>query len=273
MINTGTTRVQEAIEMGQKMKKEVNQLYKCLEIEIDGIFKSMLLLKKKKYAALIIENHGTPDEKVVTELKGLDMVRRDWCPLSKRVGNFVLKEILSGKQRDDIVFELNSFLEQVGKDMKEGRINLEEYIITKQLTRKPQDYSDPKSLPHVQVALRLKQNGKSDADLVNHFINFVICKVSTPQEKAKRVMIGDMAFHPDEFLDRKNNLEIDTEWYITQQLLPPISRLIEHIDGIEIDFVAQCLGVDSKKYKYATASGNQEDGPGINNPVLKSETT
>ena len=38
--------------MGKKLKAEVNVLYKCLEIEIDGIFKSMLLLNKKKYARL-----------------------------------------------------------------------------------------------------------------------------------------------------------------------------------------------------------------------------
>lgn len=100
MINTGTSEVKEALVMGQKLKQEVNQLYKCLEIEIDGIFKAMLLLKKKKYAALVIENFGTKDEKVTREIKGLDMVRRDWCPLSKTVSEKVLSEILSGKQLD-----------------------------------------------------------------------------------------------------------------------------------------------------------------------------
>lgn len=114
MINTGTNSVKEAIQMGQKLKTEVNVLYKCLEIEIDGLFKSMLLLKKKKYAALVIENAGTPDEKVTCELKGLDMVRRDWCPLSKSVGNYVLKEILSGKQREDVVISLNEYLSDIG---------------------------------------------------------------------------------------------------------------------------------------------------------------
>ena len=156
MINTGTTHVNQAIEMGKKLKQEVNVLYKCLEIEIDGLFKSMLLLKKKKYAALIIENAGTKDEKITTELKGLDMVRRDWCPLSKQVGNFVLTEILSGKQREDVVLSLNEYLSGIGNKMKEGTIMLKDYIITKQLTRNPGEYSDPKSLPHVQVALRLK---------------------------------------------------------------------------------------------------------------------
>lgn len=131
MINSGTNKVAEAIEMGKKLKQEVNVLYKCLEIEIDGLFKSMLLLKKKKYAALVIENAGTPDEKITTELKGLDMVRRDWCNLSKSVGNFVLKEILSGKQREDIVLTLNEYLSGIGNKMKTGEMALSEYIITK----------------------------------------------------------------------------------------------------------------------------------------------
>jgi DNA polymerase alpha subunit A len=204
--------------MGKKLKSEVNTLYKLLEIEIDGIYKSMLLLKKKKYAALIIENAGTPDEKTVTEIKGLDMVRRDWCPLSKTVGNFVLSEILSGKQREDVVISLNEYLSSVGNKMKSGETPLKEYIITKQLTRSPNDYSDPKSLPHVQVALRLKSQGKSDAELVNNFIPYIICATSLAKDQ-KKLSIGDMAWSPDEFLKSQkgdNELKIDTDWYILQ---------------------------------------------------------
>ncbi len=95
------------MEMGKKLKFEVNQLYKCLEIEIDGIFKTMLLLKKKKYAALSIQNFGTKDENIKKEIKGLDMVRRDWCPYSKILGNFVLDLILSGKERENMILEMN----------------------------------------------------------------------------------------------------------------------------------------------------------------------
>ena len=56
----------------------------------------------------------------------------------------------------------------------------------------------------------------------------------------------------------------DVDWYIIQQLMPPITRLIEHIDGIEIDFVAQCLGVDATKYKShsSTVTGDAEEGRG-----------
>ena len=113
------------------------------------------MLKKKKYAALNLENFGTPNEKVVKEVKGLDMVRRDWCTLSKDVGNKVLEEILSGKEREQIVMVLNNYLSDIGSKMKSMALNLSLYVITKQLTRAPKDYSDFKSLPHVIVADRL----------------------------------------------------------------------------------------------------------------------
>lgn len=95
----------------------------------------------------------------------------------------------------------------------------------------------------------MKSQGKSDSDLVNNFIPYVICE-SVLKKDQKKLLIGDMAYSPDEFLSSKSSLKIDVDWYINQQLLPPITRLIEHIEGIEIDFVAQCLGVDGKKYKY-----------------------
>lgn len=68
----------------------------------------------------------------------------------------------------------------------------------------------------------------------------------------------------------------DVDWYIMQQLLPPITRLIEHIEGIEVDFVAQCLGVDPKKYKYHTQANRDENGENENaalpSAILKTET-
>lgn len=169
--------------MGKRLKGEVNCLYKCLEIEIDGVFKSLLLLKKKKYAALKYENWGSPDAKIVQEMKGLDMVRRDWCQLSKTVGNYVLGQILSGKQREEVVLNLNEYLSDIGEKMKSNGLPLSEYIITKQLTRAISDYSDIKGQPHVIIATRLKNQGKSESELVNNFIPYVICKKPFDSEK------------------------------------------------------------------------------------------
>ena len=47
------------------------------------------------------------------EQKGLDIVRRDWCPLSKDVGNFALARILSGKPKEEVVESIHSHLRYI----------------------------------------------------------------------------------------------------------------------------------------------------------------
>lgn len=64
---------------------------------MDGILKRMLLLKKKKYAAVKLELHADGSVSETTERKGLDLVRRDWCKLAKEVGEHALGHILSGR--------------------------------------------------------------------------------------------------------------------------------------------------------------------------------
>jgi DNA polymerase alpha subunit A len=120
----------------------------------------------------------------------------------------------------------------------------------------------------------LKGQGKSEAELVNNFIPYVICK--QPFDTAKQnPQLADKAYHPDEVVASRGKHELDNEWYITQQILPPITRLIEHIDGIDVAFVAQCLGVDAKKYKYHSEKkrddADEDIGP-ISNPILHTET-
>lgn len=53
---------------------------------MDGIYKKLLLLKKKKYAGLSVDRR--PDGTVVLkkEVKGLDIVRRDWSAISVEAG-------------------------------------------------------------------------------------------------------------------------------------------------------------------------------------------
>lgn len=48
------------------------------------------------------------------------MVRRDWCALSKNVGTKVLDEILSGKDREKIILELNDYFTDMSRKMREN---------------------------------------------------------------------------------------------------------------------------------------------------------
>ena len=79
-VNSNVTDLAEALKISATFKKAVNDRYKLLEIDLDGVFQRLLLLQKKKYAAIKVDGSTT-----TTEIKGLDMKRREYCALSKNV--------------------------------------------------------------------------------------------------------------------------------------------------------------------------------------------
>lgn len=55
MVATGSDDLNEVQKLGRRIKEAVNKRYRKLELEMDGVFKVMLLLKKKKYAAVVVD--------------------------------------------------------------------------------------------------------------------------------------------------------------------------------------------------------------------------
>lgn len=84
MINTNQDKYEEALKIGNEFKKLINEKYRKLEIDTDAVFSRMLLLNKKKYAARKVDDDGKGGPGAVsTEIKGLDMKRREYSKLSK----------------------------------------------------------------------------------------------------------------------------------------------------------------------------------------------
>jgi len=53
---------------------------------------------------------------------------------------------------------------------------------------------------------------------------------------------ADRAKHPDEVRKVDSGLQIDYEHYLAHQVLPPIERLCEPIEGTDRARLAECLG-------------------------------
>ncbi|XP_019380056.1 PREDICTED: DNA polymerase alpha catalytic subunit isoform X1 [Gavialis gangeticus] len=241
MINTNSTNLEEVFKLGNKIKSEVNKLYKLLEIDIDGVFKSLLLLKKKKYAALTVEPAG--DGKYVTkqELKGLDIVRRDWCDLAKESGNYIIGQILSDQPRDIIVENIQRRLIDIGENVTNGRVPISQFEINKALTKDPQDYPDKKSLPHVHVAMWINSQGGRKVKS-GDTVSYVICQDGSNLSASQR------AYAPEQ-LQKQENLTIDTQYYLSQQIHPVVARICEPIDGIDSVLIATWLGLEPSQFK------------------------
>ncbi|KAL6339038.1 hypothetical protein AAG906_024189 [Vitis piasezkii] len=246
MIYTGLDDITKAKAIAGKVIQEVNKKYRCLEIDLDGLYKRMLLLKKKKYAAVKLQfKDGTPYE--VIERKGLDIVRRDWSLLSKELGDFSLSQILSGGSCEDVVESIHNSLMKVQEDMRNGEVALEKYIITKSLTKPPEAYPD-KNQPHVQVALRLKQSGYSTGCSAGDTVPYIIC-CEQGTSSGSSTGIAQRARHPDELKRDNGKWMIDIDYYLAQQIHPVVSRLCASIQGTSPARLADCLGLDSSKFQ------------------------
>jgi DNA polymerase alpha subunit A len=206
MIYTNSTDLDQVQEIGKKIKKEVNKMYRLLEIEIDGVYKTMLLLKKKKYAAIIVNNKSDGSHTLSLEKKGLDLVRRDWCQLSKDLGTRCLELIMSGKETEEVVEIIHQDCNNVAKQMRNNEVPLEKYSITKSLSKAPKDYPNAKNMPHVMVALGMVKAGRP-VNVGDH-IPYVICNEINPDaDPSKKDSPASRAFHPDAVLMARERFE------------------------------------------------------------------
>ncbi|CAO4369560.1 unnamed protein product [Caenorhabditis nigoni] len=236
MINTNSMDLAMAKKLGSEIKKAVNKCHRLLELDLDGVFKRMLLLKKKKYAALTIN----PDTKAeAKELKGLDIVRRDWSQLAKEIGTAVVDKIMdSSLSRDEMISSIDDLLRDIRQKLDSGTVPIEMFQISKQLTKNPDQYGDVKAQSHAAVAQRLNKSGKFHLRH-NDIVEYVICEDGTDNGATQR------AYHRTEMVDNKD-------------LKIVVSRLVEPIEETDAVRIAECLGLDSTNYcKAAAAKANQ----------------
>uniref|UniRef100_A0A0R3RPY0 DNA polymerase n=1 Tax=Elaeophora elaphi TaxID=1147741 RepID=A0A0R3RPY0_9BILA len=265
MINTGfseRSELQRAKKLGNDatprclnnnekgtIKKIINQSYKKLEIDIDGIFMKLLLLKKKKYAGLAVDLND--ERKTKREIKGLDIVRRDYSFIVKQIGNEILDIILSvqSQNRDEIIEQIHSHLRKLKDDMAEELLQISMFQIFKQLTRKPDEYANISVQPHAAVAQRLNATGKFKFHR-GDIVGYIICEDGSGKSATQR------AYHITE-VQENTNLKVDFNYYLAQQILPVVSRLCVPIEECNEAWIAQALGLDSSAYrKHATYEEN-----------------
>ena len=274
MINSNSLDYADVFKLGAKIKAEVNKLYKLLELEVDGVFRYMLLLKKKKYAAVTVEKSPSTGKLIdTTELKGLDIVRRDWSSLASNAGKEILSYILSAVSPDERISKIHEKLENLADSLNSGNVPLSDLAIIKALTKDPEDYPDKKSLPHVQVALRMNSKGGGKKLRAGDTVSYVICDDGSNLSATQR------AYHVEEVRQDskkesngesenksignglKTHLKIDINYYLAQQLHPVISRLCDPLEGTDSARIAQCLGLDPEQFRrniYSNDARNDE---------------
>lgn len=180
------------------------QLPENMELEFEGYYKRGIFITKKRYA-LIDKN-----DKII--IKGLEFVRRDWSNIAKKTQ----KEVLNTLLKEGDIETAKKIIKNTINDLKNKKINPQDLIIYKQLTKDISEYST--ATPHIEVAKKMRDKG--DRLKIGDVIGFVIVNGSSP--------ISERATIPEQATN------YDANYYIDNQVLPPVLRIMEAI-GITKD--------------------------------------
>ncbi|KAL0222610.1 hypothetical protein RCL1_002464 [Eukaryota sp. TZLM3-RCL] len=246
MVNSKSNNYQEALVIADKIVSTVNNTgsNSYLELELDYVFSKLLLLKKKKYAAITcVFDHQRRLIAQKQEYKGIDLVRRDWCKLTKTVSQKVLEIIFTANTinsdcLDVIVSRITDCLSEVAENLRNNRINILDLAVNKELQALPEKYANPESQPHVMVALRMRARGIHVG--VGTVIPYVISTANS-SDVSTSGGLSSRARLPEEILE--GTAEVDVSYYLKTQILAPIARLCEVIEGLQLSRLADALGV------------------------------
>lgn len=219
LLLKGEAALVRSIELG----KEAGRLIKPLlrpphDLEYEKTFWPFILFSKKRYVG---NKYEDDPRKFKLSSMGIVLKRRDNAPLLKHIYAAVIDTILNEKDIGASVQGLKADLRKVLK----GGFPLEYLIISKSLKSR---YENPEQIVHKALADRIGERDPGNKPQPNDRIPYVY--IDTPKKVSLQ---GDRVEHPD-FI-RKHGLKPDYVFYITNQIMKPVSKIysliLEQLDG------------------------------------------
>jgi DNA polymerase alpha subunit A len=254
----------QILELSEKIKKKVNIGFKCISLNLDKIFTHLLLIKKKQYVGYykVTDCKGGFKKEPKLEMKGVDGIKKDICQVVKNSLLKTVHSILNGKSAKKLKEDIDKSIEDIRKH-KVSR----DFICTrtvKNFRRSFKKITQPQEVVAVYSvingSLSLEQSSKAS-------LKYVICKgrnvqyfdIINKMAYAVKGMTNDIMNNIcivegstanytlawGDFVGTKG--EINTEWYITHQLKPSLSRLIVALKDVELDDTLEILQANTKK--------------------------
>jgi DNA polymerase delta subunit 1 len=212
MVKFGSDDLKTCMDLGQEAAEFVSTKFlKPIKLEFEKVYFPYLLINKKRYAGLYWTK---PDKFDKMDTKGIETVRRDNCRLVQNVITKVLELIL--EKRD--VEGAERFVKQTIADLLQNRIDMQQLVITKALSRS--DYANKQ--PHVELAERMRKRDAGSAPTIGDRVAYVIIKTAGTKAYEKS---------EDPLYVLEHSLPVDFKYYLENQLSNPLTRIFEPILG------------------------------------------
>lgn len=207
-----------AFAIGAEIAREITRRNPIpIKLQFEKVFHPCILVAKKRYVGYMWE---TPQQtKPVLLSKGVEIVRRDSCPLVQDVMEKSVRLLFEDRN----TLHLQQYLMGIWARMYSGSIGPEKYIFAKEV--KWGTYSGPTLPPSALVAEKALKRDPRAIPRYGERIPYIV--VQGPP--GARLM--DCVMHPLEYVAKRPLIHVD--YYITKQIIPALDRLLL-LAGIDI---------------------------------------
>jgi len=200
--------VETALAISRQLKPPHN-------LEFEKAIFPFMLLSKKRYHGHYYTSYAIAS--YFAKSMGIVLKRRDNAEIVKYVFGGILKVIM---EEHDIkkAMEVGK---RMFKEVLEGNFPLDMFIITKSLKSY---YKNPDQIAHNVLAQRIGERDPGNKPQSNDRLAYAYIKVPAPK-KGEKLLQGNRIETP-EFI-REHDLEIDYKFYLTNQIMKPVSQIFE----------------------------------------------
>ncbi|EGD74190.1 polymerase [Salpingoeca rosetta] len=215
MVKFGLDSLEETMKVAQEAAEYVTSKFiRPINLEFEKVYFPYLLINKKRYAGLFWTRTEKWDK---MDCKGLVTVRRDNCPLVVTLINTCLHKLLIERNVEGAI----DFAKKTISDLLCNEIDISQLVITKALTKTADEYDGKQA--HVELAERMRKRDAGSAPTLGDRVAYVI--IRGPK--------GAPAFEKSEdpIYVLENNIQLDTQYYLHNQLEKPLMSIFEPILG------------------------------------------
>ncbi|KAM0135714.1 hypothetical protein ACHAP3_004809 [Botrytis cinerea] len=202
----------EAFDIGNEIAKTVTNMNpRPVKLKFEKVYHPCVLLAKKRYVGFKYESKSQIDPEF--DAKGIETVRRDGTPAEQKIEEKALKILF---RTADLSQVKSYFQEQCDKIMK-GSVSIQDFCFAREV--KLGTYSN-KGPPPAGALISTKKI-LEDARTEPQYGERVPYVVVTGAPGARLI---DRCVAPEELLNSDHS-ELDAEYYISKNLIPPLERI------------------------------------------------
>ena len=202
----------QAFDIGEEIAKTITNMNpRPVKLKFEKVYFPCVLLAKKRYVGFKYEhrNQKVPD----FDAKGIETVRRDGTPAEQKIEEKALKLLF----RTADLSQVKAYFQEQCEKIMRGSVSVQDFCFAREV--KLGTYSDKGPPP--PGALISTKRMLEDARAEPQYGERVPYVVITGAPGARLI---DRCVAPEELLDNDHS-ELDSEYYISKNLIPPLERI------------------------------------------------